>query len=89
MRIQVQFGETQVLVPCGDGKITVSELVEKAIVRYRKVTNRVSVLKVRSYLVNFSESAVCVCVCACMWRAIGLNRVEISTTTAHTLGGLP
>jgi hypothetical protein len=42
MRIQVQFGETQVLVPCGDGKITVSELVEKAIVRYRKVTNRVS-----------------------------------------------
>ena len=62
MRIQVQFGETQVLVPCGDGKITVSELVEKAIVRYRKVTNRVSV-KVRSYLVNFSESAVCVRAC--------------------------
>ena len=42
MRIQVLFGETQVLVPCGDGKITVGELIEKAITRYRKVTNKVS-----------------------------------------------
>ena len=33
------------MVPCGDGKITVSELVEKAIIRYRKVTNKVSFFK--------------------------------------------
>ena len=45
MRIQVLFGETQVLVPCGDGKITVGELIEKAITRYRKVTNKVSRVK--------------------------------------------
>ena len=44
MRIQMQFEGTQVLVPCGDGTITIKELVEKAIVRYKKVTGRVSIL---------------------------------------------
>lgn len=42
MRIQVLFDETSVLVPCGDGKLTVKELVDKAIVRFKKVLNKVS-----------------------------------------------
>ena len=68
MRIQVQFGETQVLVPCGDGKITISELVEKAIVRYRKVTNRVSIQlveKQRCLVILANQLCVFVCVRAC------------------------
>lgn len=43
MRIQVLFDETSVLVPCGDGKLTVKELVDKAIIRFKKVLNKVSV----------------------------------------------
>ena len=43
MRIQVLFNETSVLVPCGDGALTVKELVDKAIVRYKKVLNKVNV----------------------------------------------
>ncbi len=42
MRIQVLFNETPVLVPCGDGKLTVKELVDKAVVRFKKVLNKVS-----------------------------------------------
>lgn len=43
MRIQVFFSSTNtsVLVPCGDGKLTVGELTHKAIVRYKKVANKV------------------------------------------------
>lgn len=41
MRIQVLFNETSVLVPCGDGRLTVKELVDKAIVRFKKVLNKV------------------------------------------------
>ena len=41
MRVQVLFGKTSVLVPCGDGKLPVKELVDKAIVRFRKVLNKV------------------------------------------------
>ena len=36
LRISVKFGETKLLVPCGDGAITVDELIEKAIGRYKK-----------------------------------------------------
>lgn len=42
MRIQVLFSETSVLVPCGDGQISVRELVDKAIVRFKKVLNKVT-----------------------------------------------
>ena len=42
MRIQVLFNSTSVLVPCGDGKLSVRELVEKAIDRYKKVLNKAS-----------------------------------------------
>ena len=41
MRIQVLFGDTPVLVPCGDGKLTVRELIQKAITRFKKVVDKV------------------------------------------------
>lgn len=43
MRIQVVFNSTPVLVPCGDGHLTVGELIQKAIVRFKKVVNKVRV----------------------------------------------
>lgn len=42
MRIQVLFNGTPVVVPCGDGKILVRELIEKAVQRYKKLPNKVS-----------------------------------------------
>ena len=41
MRIQVVFNNTPILVPCGDGKLTVGELIQKAIVRFKKLGNKV------------------------------------------------
>ena len=35
------FGETRVVVPCGQGDFLVSELIEKAVVRYRKAAGKV------------------------------------------------
>ena len=42
MRIQVVFNSTPILVPCGDGNLTVGELIQKAILRYKKVVDKVS-----------------------------------------------
>ena len=42
MKITVCFGATKIIVPCGS-ELPVRELVQKAIVRYRKVTNKVSI----------------------------------------------
>ena len=42
MRVSVAFHTVTVLVPCGDGECTVGELIEKAIVRFKKCTNKVS-----------------------------------------------
>ncbi|XP_057292998.1 partitioning defective 3 homolog isoform X2 [Hydractinia symbiolongicarpus] len=36
MRVTVSFGEARVIVPCGDGELTVLELTNRAISRYRK-----------------------------------------------------
>ena len=44
MKITVCFRDTKIIVPC-DRKLPVRELVQQAIVRYRKVT-----LKVSTYL---------------------------------------
>ena len=56
MRIQVLFNETSVLVPCGAGTISVKELVDKAIVRYKKVL-KVSVCVVVN--ISFVWNEVC------------------------------
>lgn len=41
MKVTVIFGETRVVVPCGQGEFLVSELIEKAVVRYRKAAGKV------------------------------------------------
>ncbi|XP_067934733.1 partitioning defective 3 homolog isoform X12 [Watersipora subatra] len=40
MKVTVIFGETRVVVPCGQGDFLVSELIEKAVVRYRKAAGK-------------------------------------------------
>lgn len=42
MKVTVCFGNVRVVVPCGDGDLYVSELIDKAIVRYRKATGKVN-----------------------------------------------
>ena len=36
VRINVKFGDTKLLVPCGDGSIAVNELINKAVGRFKK-----------------------------------------------------
>ena len=36
MKVKISFDQTTVVVPCGDGNITVSELINLAILRYKK-----------------------------------------------------
>ncbi|XP_061441568.1 partitioning defective 3 homolog isoform X2 [Rhineura floridana] len=36
MKVTVCFGRTRVVVPCGDGQMKVSSLIEQAVTRYRK-----------------------------------------------------
>ncbi len=64
MRIQVVFKSTPILVPCGDGKLTVGELIEKAIVRFKKlggnrvreITETVEVGRPVTYVMGLSIS---------------------------------
>ena len=42
IRINVSFGETKVLVGCGEGNLTVDELVSQAIVKFKKRMKMVS-----------------------------------------------
>lgn len=60
MRIQVVFNNTPILVPCGDGKLTVGELIQKAIVRFKKLGNKhhEATIEVRSLRLADSGSFV-------------------------------
>ncbi|XP_022643781.1 partitioning defective 3 homolog isoform X6 [Varroa destructor] len=54
MKVTVNFGAVRVIVPCGVGDIPVREVLELAVVRYKKATNKpadawVSVHNVKSY----------------------------------------
>ncbi|ESO84546.1 hypothetical protein LOTGIDRAFT_168616 [Lottia gigantea] len=40
MKVTVCFDNVRVIVPCGDGEILVSELIEKAVHRYKKATGK-------------------------------------------------
>lgn len=41
MKVTVCFGRTRVVVPCGDGNITVYNLIEQAAMRYKKAIAKV------------------------------------------------
>ena len=56
MKITVCFGATKIIVPCGS-ELPVRELVKQAIVRYRKVTNKVSIPKLNPLIISFIHMA--------------------------------
>ncbi|CAF98766.1 unnamed protein product [Tetraodon nigroviridis] len=41
MKVTVCFGRTRVVVPCGDGNVKVSNLIEQAAMRYKKAIAKV------------------------------------------------
>lgn len=41
MKVTVCFGPVKIIVPCGDGALTVQDLIEKSIQRYRKALGKV------------------------------------------------
>ena len=41
MKLTVCYGHVKVIVPCGEGGLTVKDLIDKATSRYRKATNKV------------------------------------------------
>lgn len=43
MKVTVCFGTVRVVVPCGsNGELTVCKLINEAVARYKKATNKVS-----------------------------------------------
>uniref|UniRef100_A0A673M3B6 Par3/HAL N-terminal domain-containing protein n=1 Tax=Sinocyclocheilus rhinocerous TaxID=307959 RepID=A0A673M3B6_9TELE len=42
MKVTVCFGRTRVVVPCGDGNITIHSLIQQATMRYKKAIAKVS-----------------------------------------------
>ena len=42
MKLTVCFGPVKVIVPCGDGELTVNDFIEKATSRYIKASQKVS-----------------------------------------------
>ncbi|XP_053569824.1 partitioning defective 3 homolog isoform X2 [Bombina bombina] len=40
MKVTVSFGRTRVVVPCGDGNLKVSSLIQQAVTRYRKAIGK-------------------------------------------------
>lgn len=47
MKVTVCFDTVCVIVPCGKGELTVSELIHRAVSRYRKATNKASANSVK------------------------------------------
>ena len=92
MKITVCFGATKIIVPCGS-ELPVRELVQQAIVRYRKVTNKVSIPKLKSLIVSFIytvkreffqehllNNVICLCTSTGAFRKLHETR-----STWHTL----
>ena len=68
MKVTVCFGRTRVVVPCGDGNIRVSDLIEQAAMRYKKAIAKVSHAPVRAFLTSRCGAARCIHTGASTWR---------------------
>lgn len=49
MKVTVCFDQVRVVVPCGNGDLTVATLIELALARYRKAIGKVRSLSVLFY----------------------------------------
>lgn len=59
MKVTVCFGRTRVVVPCGDGNITVYNLIEQAAMRYKKAIAKVRPSRAGPVPVCFCNSSHC------------------------------
>jgi len=41
MKVTVSFDTVRLVVPCGDGQLAVSQLIDQAVARYRKTVGKV------------------------------------------------
>jgi partitioning defective protein 3 len=41
MKVNVRFGPVTVVVPCGDGDLSIRQLIAESIVRYKKAASKV------------------------------------------------
>lgn len=48
MKLTISFDSVRVIVPCGNGDLSVGELIDRAVSRYRKATNKVCISYNRS-----------------------------------------
>ena len=55
MKVTISFDETKIVVPCGDGDITVRELTNLAVTRYKKAIG-----KPNSFWVSVSNLRSCI-----------------------------
>lgn len=54
MKVTVCFGDTRILVPCGDGNLLVKDLINEATRRYKKAAGKVNkIINVISYFTFF------------------------------------
>lgn len=49
MKVTVCFGDTRILVPCGDGNLLVKDLINEATRRYKKAAGKVRKIYNKSY----------------------------------------
>lgn len=70
MKLTVCFGQVKVIVPCGDGDLTVKDLIEKATSRYIKAS-----LQVCSY--GFSKTIDCL--------LSYFSRLDLNYSCSHSL----
>ena len=45
MKVLVNFGDVRCIVPVGDGNVTVRDVIDKAVDRYKKAVNTVSAVQ--------------------------------------------
>lgn len=48
MKVTVCFGNVKIVVPCGGGDLTINDLIDKSVVRYRKAIGKVGIYMTES-----------------------------------------
>ena len=84
MKVTVCFGNIRVVVPCGNGELLVSDLIEKAVTRYKKAIGKVGDHLSVIFQSNRGAKVVCIGCVLAQWT----ERVH-TLTRIHTKYGDP
>uniref|UniRef100_UPI00398F8338 partitioning defective 3 homolog B-like isoform X2 n=1 Tax=Pristiophorus japonicus TaxID=55135 RepID=UPI00398F8338 len=58
MKVTVQFGRTGIVVPCGDGTLSVQQLIQQAVQRYCKNTAKDAGYSVKIYHLEYMDGGI-------------------------------